>query len=100
MSAKNKLQEYFQKNKLPLPIYSSTSIGAAHEKKWTSNITVIINNKEYTLIGDKYYNSKTESQLKVAEQMLDHINNQNKSNKIENLPESNSSNTKKLKYIY
>ncbi|AGF85506.1 double-stranded RNA binding motif-containing protein [Moumouvirus goulette] len=79
MSAKNKLQEYFQRNKLPLPIYSSTSIGADHEKKWTSNIYAVIDDKEFTLIGDKYYNSKTESQLKVAEQMLDHINDQNKS---------------------
>ncbi|AVL94643.1 double-stranded RNA binding motif protein [Moumouvirus australiensis] len=103
MSAKNKLQEYFQKNKLPLPVYSSSSIGAAHEKKWTSNITVIIDNNEFTLIGDKYFDSKVESQLKVAEQMLEHINNKKFIvNKINNVNENSTKikNTKDSINIY
>lgn len=72
-SPKNKLQEYFQKNKLPIPIYNSISSGPDHNKIWTSSIVATINGQEFTLVGSKNSNSKTISQQMVATEMLEYL---------------------------
>jgi len=41
MSSKNDLQEYFQKRKLTLPVYTTTRAGgSAHNPKWVSQVTL------------------------------------------------------------
>ena len=42
MSAKNKLQEFFQKRKETLPVYSTARdpLSEAHNPKWKSTVTV------------------------------------------------------------
>ncbi|ANB50435.1 hypothetical protein [Powai lake megavirus] len=72
-SPKNKLQEYFQKNKLPFPIYNSISSGPDHNKIWTSSIVATINGQEFTLVGSRNSNSKTISQQMVATEMLEYL---------------------------
>uniref|UniRef100_A0A3S8UXH9 DRBM domain-containing protein n=1 Tax=Megavirus baoshan TaxID=2496520 RepID=A0A3S8UXH9_9VIRU len=86
-SPKNKLQEYFQKNKLPMPIYNSISSGPDHNKIWTSSIVATINGQEFTLVGSKNSNSKTVSQQMVATEMIEYlskINNDSDNNDSDN----------------
>lgn len=64
MSAKNKLQEYLQQNKLSLPSYTSKSAGLPHQLKWASAITISDLNIE--LETDNQFNSKVEAEQAVA----------------------------------
>jgi hypothetical protein len=68
MSAKNKLQEYCQKNKLNFPLYSSKSYGPAHKLKWTAEIKIIDLNIE--LKSTNQFDSKAKAEQSVAEAVL------------------------------
>ena len=62
MSYKNKLQEYFQKKGIPLPIYDAKLC----ESGWIGSVTINVNNKKIKFKGDiknKYiYNNKLTNQ--------------------------------------
>lgn len=59
MSNKNKLQEYFQKRNLPVPVYDTQKVGGQpHNPEWVS--TVVIDSKRYS--------SNTQSKKILAEQ--------------------------------
>jgi len=73
MSEKNRLQEYCQKKKIPMPIYQSSSIGEAHCLQWSASVTVMINNKNVTMDTIVSCHSKVSAEKQAAIMMLDHI---------------------------
>lgn len=104
MSEKNTLQEYCQKNKLDMPIYTSWSDGVHHQLEWWADVTININKDpklmhQFNLtLTDKVKvstivaaNSKTSAEKQAAMLMLDLI----KSTKHHNLGKI--SNLSKLK---
>ena len=73
--SKNKLQEYFQKRKLPLPKYYSYSEGRSHESLWKSTVE-LYNGSKYT--GDPC-KSKTLAEASAANiALLDHMDRKDK----------------------
>jgi hypothetical protein len=87
MSEKNKLQEYCQKNKLQMPVYSSWCNGEPHCLQWSSNVTIKIGNKDVTIDTIVPCNSKTSAEKQAAMMMLDHFKSKKNNNleKISNL---------------
>ena len=73
MTEKNRLQEYCQKNKLPLPIYNSWSTGEPHKQQWSANVTIAVRKKNITINTIVASNSKSSSEKQAALMMLDHI---------------------------
>ena len=68
--AKNILQEYCQKNKLDMPIYTSRSDGLAHQLNWYCKIKV--SDIEIETVNPS--NSKTNAEQLVAKLALEQIN--------------------------
>ena len=71
MSSKNKLQEYCQKNKISLPIYSSNSRGFSNELEWFATVKIIDLHIEASTINSS--NSKTIAEQKVADMVLNKL---------------------------
>ena len=69
MSSKNILQEYCQKNKLDMPIYTSRSAGQAHKLNWFCKITV----SDIIIESTEPSNSKTSAEQLVATLALEHM---------------------------
>lgn len=102
MSEKNRLQEYCQKNKLPLPVYKTWSNGADHKLQWFASVAIKLNKNDLDLL-DSHNNfliepststeepdiiidtttptiSKVSAERQVAKKMLDYIKSMNKNN--------------------
>jgi hypothetical protein len=99
---KNQLQEFCQKNKLQLPIYESNRIDndQPHLPKWIAS--VIVNNEKFMLGVDKYENSKTLAERKVAKIAFDKINENNiicGDKKTKKTNESNDIDIQSVKYV-
>ena len=76
MSGKNKLQEYCQKRKMMMPIYSSWSSGEQHNLRWSASVTITLtSNKDITLETIFPSNSKCDAEKQVATMMIDYIKN-------------------------
>lgn len=77
MSAKNQLQEFFQKRRLPLPIYNIIRVGGTdHEPLWQA--TVCYNNGDGDkIIKGEIFPSKAQATMAVAEQVLKSLNTSN-----------------------
>ena len=85
MSEKNMLQEFCQKNKIPMPIYKSWHIGKPHKLEWSGNVTIKLNNEDITINTLVNTNSKVAAEKQAAIMMLDYIRtkkNKNNINKI------------------
>ena len=76
MSNKNILQEYCQKNKLDMPIYTSRSDGPAHQLNWYCKIKV----SDIEIETPNPSNSKTNAEQSVAKLALDQIKSNLKTN--------------------
>jgi len=74
MSNKNKLQEYFQKKRLPLPLYETYRYGGPeHKPTWVTTV-FLCNNKKFT--GEIFFD-KTSAENSAALNALDDINSDN-----------------------
>ena len=76
MTEKNRLQEYCQKNKIALPVYSSWSIGEAHKQQWSANVTIIVKKAPVTINTIVASISKSSAEKQAALLMLDNIKSQ------------------------
>lgn len=64
LSAKNRLQEYYQKQKLPLPIYDSTNLSSVpHLPSWRATVTLY----DGTQYDSPVCTTKTKAELGAAE---------------------------------
>jgi len=86
ISSKNILQEYFQKNKLPLPKYQTSRCQGCKDNDpvWEARIICDENEQIFCAQGK----TKTEAELKVAKLMYDFILKEAKPDNI-NLPKNN-----------
>lgn len=80
ISAKNKLQEYCQKNKLPMPIYNAWSIGESHKLEWSASVSIILDQQcQENIIANTIMtaNTKTNAEKQAAAILLEQLlNNQ------------------------
>jgi hypothetical protein len=88
MSYKNKLQEYFQKKGIPLPIYDAKLC----ESGWIGSVTINVNNKKIKFKGD-IKNKKIESQQSACIKTLEYL-------KVDNSTQEKNIDDDKNKYIY
>ncbi|XWV26609.1 double-stranded RNA binding motif-containing protein [Tupanvirus soda lake] len=73
MSEKNRLQEYCQKNKIPMPVYQSWSSGEPHKLQWSASVTIITGKKNITMNTIVPSICKTAAEKQAAYMMLDHL---------------------------
>ena len=73
MTEKNKLQEYCQKNQIPMPIYKSWSNGEHHKLSWSASVNVLINGKNVIIDTIVPTTTKTSAEKQAAVMMLDYI---------------------------
>ena len=87
MSEKNRLQEYCQKHKIPMPIYKSWSVGPPHKLDWSASVTITFNSKNVNIDTIVPTNSKVAAEKQAAIMMIDFIksNKNTDTNKISRL---------------
>lgn len=70
MSEKNILQEFCQRNKLPMPIYQSWSVGPAHSPEWYASVTVDLSEKSFTKKSSAPERTSIMAEKHVARMMI------------------------------
>ena len=71
MSAKNKVQEYFQSQRLPVPKYSSKQVGgSSHEPQWQSTVT---NCSEVNRVISGVFKNKKAAEQDAASKLLSQL---------------------------
>lgn len=73
MSEKNKLQEYCQKNKIPMPVYETWSSGKDNCLQWSAKVIIIVDGKKIIIDTIVPSNSKSSAEKQAALMMLDYI---------------------------
>ena len=73
ISEKNRLQEFCQKNKLPMPLYVSWHEGLHHQLKWFAHVTVTIRDQKLNIKTAQYSDTKTDAENYAASLLLNHL---------------------------
>lgn len=69
LNSKNRLQEYFQKKRSPVPKYSTIKHGSGQQISWTSTVT-LCDGHQYDSDTTKLYATKVSAEISAAQRAL------------------------------